>query len=243
MWPRPMTCGCSSACGPRSRPTRSTTRHHLRVPAERREKIPVLGVQNDQIVTIPFFATPRVDAGTVSMADPDRPAQRAGRNCSRPSRRRGAHVLRLLARYQPAERAGVPDPGAGRRRRAVHGRRSAGAPIQSFARSDHQCLIAEISYDPDPITTGADPSNTDKLAQRNLAFVNVPNPGQTPSRLVPQTFEVRPSPAVLRADSKPDELRLDFSELPDGCQASIYLPAAAARGILVWATDFIRPTG
>ncbi len=32
------------------------------------EKIPVLGVQNDQIITIPFFATPRVDAGTVSMA-------------------------------------------------------------------------------------------------------------------------------------------------------------------------------
>src|ERR1039457_2896788 len=32
------------------------------------EKIPVLGVQHDQIVTLPFFATPRVDAGTVSMA-------------------------------------------------------------------------------------------------------------------------------------------------------------------------------
>ena len=30
------------------------------------ERIPVLGVQNDQIITIPFFATPRVDAGTVS---------------------------------------------------------------------------------------------------------------------------------------------------------------------------------
>jgi hypothetical protein len=28
----------------------------------------VLGVQNDQIITIPFFATPRVNAGTVSMA-------------------------------------------------------------------------------------------------------------------------------------------------------------------------------
>ena len=31
-------------------------------------KIPVLGVQNDQIITLPFFATPRVNASSVSMA-------------------------------------------------------------------------------------------------------------------------------------------------------------------------------
>ena len=56
-------------------------------------------------------------------------------------------------------------------------------PIQSFAKSDHQCLIAEISYDIDPIPTGADPASNDKLAQRNLSFVNVPNPGQVPLML------------------------------------------------------------
>lgn len=41
---------------------------------------------------------------------------------------------------------------------------------------------------------------------------------------------------MLLADNKPDELRLDFSELPDGCQASIYLPATGSATILDWAT-------
>ena len=116
-------------------------------------------------------------------------------------------------------------------------------PIQSFAKSDHQCLIAEISYDIDPIPTGADPASTDKLAQRNLSFVNVPNPGQPLSRLAPQTFEARPSPPRLRADRKPDELRLDFSQLPHGCFATVYLPAAAAPKSSIGRRGFIRHTG
>ena len=83
---------------------------------------------------------------------------------------------------------------------------------------------------------GSDPSNTDKLAQRNLAFVNVPNPGAGPSRRAPQTFEIRPSPAKLLSDRRPDELQLDFSELPLGTRASIYLPAVSSATILALAT-------
>jgi hypothetical protein len=199
------------------------------------EKIPVLGVQHDQIVTIPFFATPRVDAGTVSMATQTDPPNVQATIAPDPL---GAEVHTFFGCWLD-----INQPSALVYPTLVLGDAAGpftaeGPPvsIQSFARSDHQCLIAEISYDPDPITPGSDPSNTDKLAQRNLTFVNVPNPGQTPSRRVPQTFEVRPSPAVLLADNKPDELRLDFSELPDGCQASIYLPAADSATILDWAT-------
>lgn len=199
------------------------------------EKIPVLGVQHDQIVTVPFFATPRVDAGTVSMATQADPPNVQATIAPDPL---GAEVHTFFGCWldinQPSALVFptlVPGDAAG-----PFTTEGPLVSIQSFARSDHQCLIAEISYDPDPITPGSDPSNTDKLAQRNLTFVNVPNPGHTPSRRVPQTFEIRPSPAVLLADNKPDELRLDFSELPEGCHASIYLPAADSATILDWAT-------
>ena len=41
-------------------------------------------------------------------------------------------------------------------------------PICSFIRNAHQCLVAEISYDPIAIELGANPGDNDKLAQRNL---------------------------------------------------------------------------
>lgn len=203
------------------------------------EKIPVLGVQNDQIITIPFFATPRVNAGNVSMAtQTDLPNVQA----TIAADPLGAEVHTFFGCWLDINQPST-DPNALFYPPVVFG--DAAGPfnnlgpllsIQSFAKSDHQCLIAEISYDIDPIPTGADPASTDKLAQRNLTFVNVPNPGQPPSRLAPQTFEARPSPQRLRSDRKPDELRFDFSQLPAGCVATVYLPAASSTDILDWAT-------
>src|SRR5439155_5378964 len=77
-------------------------------------------------------------------------------------------------------------------------------PIQQLVRSAHQCLIAEISFDPVAIPSNADPSTSDKLAQRNLTFVNVPNPGLIDSRRAPQPFEVRPTPTQFPPDVSPD---------------------------------------
>lgn len=199
------------------------------------EKIPVLGVQNDQIITIPFFATPRVDAGSSSMATQTDPPNVKQMIAADPL---GAQVHTFFGCWLDINQPNSPLFPA-----VVFGD-AAGPfnglgpllPIQSFAKSDHQCLIAEISYDIDPIPTGADPASSDKLAQRNLSFVNVPNPGHTPSRVAPQTFEVRPSPMRLRSDRKPDELRFDFSELPAGCSATVYLPATSSTDILDWAT-------
>ena len=201
------------------------------------EKIPVLGVQNDQIITIPFFATPRIDTSTASMAtqtdspnvqpsispDPLGAEVHTFFGCWLDINQTGSNAL-LFPSLVLGDAAGPFN---------TEGPLLA---IQSFAASDHQCLIAEISYDIDPVPIGSDPSNTDKLAQRNLSFVNVPNPGRTQSRIAPQTFEMRPSPAVLLADNKPDELRFDFSSLPHGCHASVYLPAADSAIILDWAT-------
>lgn len=203
------------------------------------EKIPVLGVQNDQIITIPFFATPRIDASTASMAtQTDTPNVQP----TIAPDSLGAEVHTFFGCWLDINQPSTA-PNAQLFPAVVFGD-AAGPfgglgpllPIQSFAKSDHQCLIAEISYDIDPIQTGADPSSTDKLAQRNLAFVNVPNPGHQPSRIAPQTFEARSSPLRLRADRKPDELRFDFSQLPRGSVASVYLPDVASADILAWAT-------
>src|SRR5205085_1576791 len=107
--------------------------------------------------------------------------------------------------------------------------------IQQLVRSQHQCLIAEVAFDPDTIPANADPSTSDKLAQRNLAFVNVPNPGVDPSRVAPQTFEVRRSPVTLLDDNRPDELMIRWGSTPDGSTATFFLPGANAAEVMDWA--------
>jgi hypothetical protein len=199
------------------------------------EKIPVLGVQGDQIVTIPFFATPRISAGTASMSTQTDTYNVQAVIAPDPL---GAEVHTFYGCWLD-----INQPNALQFPELVLG--DAAGPftsdgpllsIQSFAKSAHQCLIAEISYDPDPITVGDDPSDTGKLAQRNLAFVNVPNPGHALSRIVPQTFEIRPSPAVLLSDGRPDELMIQWVGVPHGSKASIYLPEVSSKQVLDWAS-------
>lgn len=205
------------------------------------EKIPLLGVQGDEIMTIPFFATPRVDTTTASMAtQTDAPNVRSispdpigGEvatyfGCWLDINQPNAKVLpdRLIG-PNPANLPDGPFTGMG-----------ALLPIQQLVRSAHQCLITEISFDPLPIPPNLDPSTSDKLAQRNLTFVNVPNPGLGDSRRAPQTFEARPTPPRFPPDLPPDELMIDWASVPAGATASVYLPAATADKILALADQF-----
>jgi hypothetical protein len=202
-------------------------------------RIPLLGVVGDEIMTIPFFATTRIVSSSVSMTtqQPDTPnihtlnpdplggEMTAFYGCwldiNQPN------DLLFPARMVGGNPANIPDgPFTGM---------GPLLPIQQLVRSEHQCLLAEISFDPDPIPPSADPSNSDKLAQRNLAFVNVPNPGVDPSRVAPQPFEVRPSPAVLLSDNRPDELMVLWGNTPSGTLANFYLPNANAAEMLHWA--------
>jgi hypothetical protein len=104
--------------------------------------------------------------------------------------------------------------------------------IQELVRSEHQCLLAEVSFDLDPIPGSADPSNNDKLAQRNLSFGPAPNPGLSDSRRVPQTFEVRPTPFFPLHDIAADELMIEWDAIPAGSRAQLYFPAVLADEIL-----------
>jgi hypothetical protein len=52
-----------------------------------------------------------------------------------------------------------------------------------------------------------------------------------------QTFEIRPTPSTLPAGQKADELMIDWSDLPAGGTASIYLPAVSADDVLALASS------
>lgn len=121
--------------------------------------------------------------------------------------------------------------------------------IQELMRGLHQCLVAEIHYPPDPILNGATPGSSDNLAQRNILLDETDNPGGFSTHLVHHTFEIKPSPVSLQAVAQgvstsatsslaPDELIVDWGNLPRDTHVTLYLPdvdtdeilaAAAAR--------------
>lgn len=200
-------------------------------------KVPLLGIEGDEIMTIPFFATPRV-ANTASLT-----AQTDTFNVHdiQPDQF-GAEVDMYYGCWldinQPTDLRFPPRMVGGNPADIPDGPFNGFSPlvsIQQLVRSQHQCLIAEIAYDLDPIPANADPSISDKLAQRNLAFVNVPNPGVDTSRIAPQTFEVRRSPMTLKTDNRPDELMFDWRSVPVGTTVSFYLPGTTAAAVLDWA--------
>lgn len=200
------------------------------------QKIPGLGIRGDEIVTIPFFATRRVDTTTVSMKtqtdDPNRrltvtPDPLGGEidlyyGCWLDINQPGD--LLFPSRMVNGVPANLPDGPFTNMGKLLS--------IQQLARSQHQCLIAEIAFDPDAIPPGADPSISDKLAQRNLTFVNVPNPGALASRQAPQTFEIRPTPADRPVGFPHDELMIDWGDAPAGSTGKLYLPAVPAADII-----------
>jgi murein tripeptide amidase MpaA len=190
-------------------------------------KIPLLGVVNGEVVTIPCFAAPRVDPtnpqGLNAQTDPDNvgPVGEAI-----PPDGSGAEVqvyfgcwldINQTAAVLPASPASAAGPF------------TPTLSVQDAIRGKHQCLVAEINLDPpEPqIATGATPAVSDKLAQRNLTIIGVASPHQ-----VPQTFDIKPTVAPLPPGQRPDELMIDWGGVPAGSRASIYLPGTSAQTIL-----------
>jgi hypothetical protein len=118
-----------------------------------------------------------------------------------------------------------------------------GQPIQALLNGTHHCLVAEIASDEAPILNSTavtlSPENSDKLAQRNLQFTASDNPGGAASHRIPQTFDVRPSLALVEAPGTllnyPDELMIDWGNTPIGSTANIYWPQVNASDVLALA--------
>jgi hypothetical protein len=192
-------------------------------------KVPLLGVVNGEVVSIPFFAAGRVDPsnpnGLNAQTDPDNvgPVGEAI-----PPDSTGNEVQVYFGCWLDINqtRAVLPDPNSPA---SAAGPYMAAQSVQQAIRGKHQCLVAEINLDPpEPqIAPGATPAVSDKLAQRNLTIVGVASPHQ-----VPLTFDIKPTHASLAAGQAPDELMIDWSRLPAGSKASIYLPGTSAKTIL-----------
>jgi hypothetical protein len=135
-------------------------------------RVPLLGVLGGAYVTFPFLATPRVTPGqAMTLQPPDWPntqqivpdlggvTNHAYFGC-------WLDINQRAAQFNPAPPPnGSPDGAFG----------SAQSIAMSSIRNQHQCLVAEIAFDPIPIPLGATPGDSDKLAQRNLVVTGGTN--------------------------------------------------------------------
>jgi len=109
-------------------------------------------------------------------------------------------------------------------------------PVSALLPSTHACLVAQLVYDPMPLDPSQilGPEYSTQFAQRNLQVTPSENPGPASSHRVPLTFDLRPSPELGKGPlmDHPDELMIDWGEVPIGSTAKIYWPTVKADDVL-----------
>jgi hypothetical protein len=135
--------------------------------------LPGVGANTTDVLSIPFFSVPR---GTVGASGDTQNVK------ALPASGAGGETLRYFGAWLDinATAAVITDPGDGIMK-----------SVQDLIRGQHQCLIAEIRFGPDPIPTGATPASNENLSQRNLAIVESDNPGPADAHTVTHTFQLR----------------------------------------------------
>ena len=209
-------------------------------------RVPLLGVVTDsmgqeEFVTIPFFAVDRVNlAGPADLTTqpPDTP------NVQTISPMTGMEVDTYYGCWldinQPTPlfpqfaKPGDFDNSTGYFNTGTFTIYSINA---AFSRAPHQCLIAEIAFDDIPIPPNADSSTSDKLAQRNLAYIDGPNPGAIDSRRMPHPFQVQASKLTAK---HVDELMISWGNTQVGSIGYVYLPGVAASEIIALANSLYQ---
>jgi hypothetical protein len=202
--------------------------------------IPLLGFRTtDMSSTIPFFAEPRVDATSASMTRQTDPAnvQTIPSPLISPPPPAGAAVCAYFGCWldinQPTPRFPL-DPSAQPKPDGPYSA-SAVVSIPGLIMSTHACLLAQIAYDPDPIPAGAGPSTSDKLNQRNLAWSSSDNPGPADGHRAPTLFDLRLTAPSYASAQVPDELMIEWGDVPPGSLATVYLPQLYADDLLALA--------
>jgi hypothetical protein len=195
-------------------------------------KIPLLGVHTDggtqEYVTIPCFASPRVNLSAPAGMDTQTDPPNVQTIAVNPGVEVDAYFGCWLDINQPQQAFLPLTPPAGNPDGPWNGI-TLGTINQAITRAPHQCLIAEIRYDDTPIPGGADSGTSDKLAQRNIAWIDGPNPGAIKSRRMPHPFEIRPTSGKVPV---PDELMILWGNTPQTSLASLYLPGLEATELL-----------
>ncbi len=124
-----------------------------------------------------------------------------------------------------------------------------GAQVQTYLNGTHHCIVAQIAFDDAPIPQGVSPLSWDQLAQRNLQVTHSDNPGPAATHRIPQTFDTRPGRAVQPPTGPntiyPDELMIEWGDVPTGSVASLYWPQVHASDVLALAKTFygVSPLG
>jgi len=199
-------------------------------------RTPLLGVQNDQngnpeYVTIPCFASPRVNLSSPADMSAQTDPPNARDLPTTPGAEADYYFGCWLDTNQPQQKflpVTPPSAANGGWDGPWHGvtPQSIQASMTAFP---HQCLIAEIRYDDAPIPATADTSSSDKLAQRNIAWIDGPNPGAVESRRMAHPVQLRPTPVNALA---PDELMIQWGTTPPDGRAQLYLPATNAEAMV-----------
>ena len=217
--------------------------------------IPLLGTNaffsgaGNQIISIPYFAEPRINSATQSMT-----SQTDNTNRQTLVHAGSTEALQYFGCWldfnqtEPQFPANAPSGSDG----PFSGRVS----ILQLMRGIHACMVAEIRFQPgasDPIPNGATPSSSNRLSQRNLAIVESDNPGTINSHTVQHTLLIKPSKTAARLTTAAsvttganetggqfDELVVRWRNLPRDTQASIFCPDWDADEILTVANS-LRP--
>jgi hypothetical protein len=193
-------------------------------------RIPLLGIQGGELVTIPFFAEARKPAN-VNLNQ-----QKDDNNKQTIAPAGGGHEAYMYygvwldinqnqptdARFpiQPSPPDGGPFTGTLQ-------------TIANLIRGTHQCMVTEINFDLEAITPqGVSTAASDMLSQRNLAIDNSDNPGSAETHRVQHTFAIHPTTANPAPKQGPDEMMIAWGNTPVGTEATIYLPGARASEIL-----------
>jgi hypothetical protein len=193
--------------------------------------VPVLGVVNGDIATIPFFAEARI-------ANPHMQPDNTNQKTIQGQGMQEVHTYfgcwldfnQTPPRYQED---GVMKS------------------IQEIIRGNHQCLVAEIDYAVDPIPPNATPGSNENLAQRNLVIEEAPNPASVATRTITHTLEIAPSKTSAqqpssaafpvqdenRAPYVTDELIFIWQDLPSDTQVTLYLPDVDVNHVLTLASQ------
>ncbi len=203
-------------------------------------KIPRLGVQNDQngnpeYVTIPCFASPRINRTSPANMDLQQdPPNVQNISITTPGVELDSYFGCWLDINQSNQFLPLTPPAGNFD--GPWNAEFAGGQLKTLneviTRAPHQCLIAEIRFDDTPIPPGATSATSDKIAQRNIAWLHGPNPGVDASRRIPHPFEIRSTHSFAE---QPDELMILWGDTPAGASASLYLPAVGATEIITLA--------
>jgi hypothetical protein len=199
------------------------------------QAIATLGVSpGGDLISIPCFAEPRVDSATTALTTQTDPSNVVA---SMPASSGGKESVAYFGAWLDTNQTQPqfptkPSPNDGP---WSSGRKT----VQELITNAHQCLVAEIAYDGDPISEGATPGGSDKLAQRNLSIVKSANPGQQASRRIANVFELWPA-TLKPAQAAPDELLIEWGNVPAGTAATIYIPEVDAGQIVALAGSATR---